>query len=111
MPEAMNNFHRVAAAANILAVSISAPSQAFLHPSHSLPPKYSKMASRSLWRSLNLTTGRRFAVGETSYRCFSCSRRTQSEFKSEKDRMTHFGFSNVPEDKKETMGTFAIARF
>ncbi|KAL4782444.1 UbiE/COQ5 methyltransferase [Aspergillus varians] len=61
------------------------------------------MASRSLWRSLNFTARQRFALAETPYRCFSCSRRTQTESKSDKDRMTHFGFTNVPEDKKETM--------
>ncbi|KAL4952815.1 UbiE/COQ5 methyltransferase [Aspergillus filifer] len=61
------------------------------------------MSSRSLWRSLRLTSARRYAPAETSYRCFSCSRPTQIDPKSEKERMTHFGFTNVPEGKKESL--------
>ncbi|KAL4929077.1 ubiE/COQ5 methyltransferase family-domain-containing protein [Aspergillus undulatus] len=61
------------------------------------------MASRSLWKSLKAAPTRRLVLNETSYRCFSCSRRTQTDSKPEKDRMTHFGFTNVPEDKKESM--------
>lgn len=38
----------------------------------------------------------------TPYRCFSCSLRAQ---KPEQDpRTTHFGFTNVPESQKESMG-------
>ncbi|KAL5050710.1 hypothetical protein BDW71DRAFT_172998 [Aspergillus fruticulosus] len=61
------------------------------------------MSSRSLWRSLRLASQRQFAVPETQYRCFSCSLRTQNQSKSDKDRMTHFGFTNVPEHEKESM--------
>ncbi|KAL3443610.1 ubiE/COQ5 methyltransferase family-domain-containing protein [Aspergillus insuetus] len=61
------------------------------------------MSSRSLWRSLHLASRRRVALTETPYRCFSCSRQSLADPKSDHERMTHFGFSNVPESKKESM--------
>ncbi|KAL3488840.1 UbiE/COQ5 methyltransferase [Aspergillus germanicus] len=61
------------------------------------------MSSRSLWRSLNLASRRRVALTETPYRCFSYSRQSLADGKSDHERMTHFGFSNVPESKKESM--------
>lgn len=61
------------------------------------------MLSRSLWRSLRVNARRGVGVPETPYRCFSCTVRAQAN-KSETDRMTHFGFSNVPEADKESMG-------
>jgi len=64
------------------------------------------MSSRSLWRSLHLATRRRVALTETPYRCFSCSRQALTDPKSDSERLTHFGFTNVPESKKESMGMF-----
>ncbi|KAL2811521.1 UbiE/COQ5 methyltransferase [Aspergillus granulosus] len=61
------------------------------------------MSSGSLWRSLRLATRRRVTLTETPYRCFSCSRQTLADPKSDSERMTHFGFTNVPESKKESM--------
>ncbi|KAL2819588.1 ubiE/COQ5 methyltransferase family-domain-containing protein [Aspergillus cavernicola] len=61
------------------------------------------MSSKSLWRSLRLTAKQQAVRTQPPYRCFSCSRRTQVDSKSEHDRMTHFGFTNVPEHKKESL--------
>ncbi|KAA8644497.1 hypothetical protein EYZ11_003023 [Aspergillus tanneri] len=61
------------------------------------------MSSRSLWRSLRLSTRRGVSAPETPYRCFSCARRVQAEPKTDHERMTHFGFTNVPESQKESM--------
>ncbi|OOF98835.1 hypothetical protein ASPCADRAFT_204548 [Aspergillus carbonarius ITEM 5010] len=62
------------------------------------------MSSRTVWRSLQLNARRRLIVPETPYRCFSCTRRAQEPPKSNHDdRMTHFGFQNVPESQKESM--------
>lgn len=77
--------------------------QPFIHP-HLSP---AIMSSRTVWRSLQLQARRRFIVPETPYRCFSCTRRAQESPKSNQDdRMTHFGFQNVPEAQKESLGRF-----
>lgn len=66
------------------------------------------MFSRSVSRSLRAASARKAAVPETSYRCFSCTRRAQAEppKSAHDERMTHFGFQNVPEEQKESMGRF-----
>lgn len=63
------------------------------------------MASRSIWRSLHYSAKRKI-VTQTPYRCFSCSLRAKNQAsKPDQDgRMTHFGFSNVREQDKESMG-------
>ncbi|KAE8374708.1 UbiE/COQ5 methyltransferase [Aspergillus bertholletiae] len=63
------------------------------------------MLSRSVWRNLGYNARRRAAIPEVPYRCFSCSQRAQADSNkdSQNERMTHFGFSNVPESQKETM--------
>ena len=57
--------------------------------------------SNSAWRALHYSAKRR-VFQPTAYRCFSCATRVQN--KPENDRMTHFGFTNVPESEKETRG-------
>lgn len=59
--------------------------------------------SNSAWRALHYSAKRRAFQPITPYRCFSCASRVQQN-KSENDRMTHFGFTNVPESEKETRG-------
>lgn len=62
--------------------------------------------SRSIWRCLHHSAKRRPVAPPTPYRCFSCSLRAQDQSKPDQDgRMTHFGFTNVPETQKESMGT------
>ncbi|KAJ5105718.1 hypothetical protein NUU61_003065 [Penicillium alfredii] len=60
------------------------------------------MSSRSAWRALHYSAKRRAFQSPAPYRCFSCARRAQEQPKSEHERMTHFGFSNVPESEKES---------
>lgn len=62
------------------------------------------MSSRPTWRALHHSAKRRAFQPATPYRCFSCTRQTQNQPKSEQDRMTHFGFTNVPESEKESRG-------
>ncbi|KAJ5304848.1 Peptidase S10 serine carboxypeptidase [Penicillium atrosanguineum] len=59
------------------------------------------MSSHPAWRALHHSAKRRAFQPATPYRCFSCTRQTQNQFKSEQDRMTHFGFTNVPESEKD----------
>ncbi|KAJ5129505.1 UbiE/COQ5 methyltransferase [Penicillium bovifimosum] len=61
----------------------------------------STMSTRSAWRALHYSAKRRAFQPTTAYRCFSCSTRS-NEQKPEQDRMTHFGFTNVPESEKES---------
>ncbi|KAF9890220.1 2-hexaprenyl-6-methoxy-1,4-benzoquinone methyltransferase [Aspergillus nanangensis] len=63
------------------------------------------MFSRSVSRSLRTTAGRRMGVAEPSYRCFSCTRRAYAESTkpNHDERLTHFGFKDVPETQKESM--------
>ncbi|PWY65227.1 UbiE/COQ5 methyltransferase [Aspergillus heteromorphus CBS 117.55] len=62
------------------------------------------MSSRTVWRSFQTQARRRLVVPETPYRCFSCTRRAQDSPKSnDQNRMTHFGFQNVPESQKESL--------
>lgn len=61
------------------------------------------MSSRSAWRALHYSAKRR-AIPSTPYRCFSCTARAQELPKPDQDRMTHFGFTNVPEAEKESRG-------
>ncbi|KAJ5583399.1 hypothetical protein N7535_002019 [Penicillium sp. DV-2018c] len=61
----------------------------------------SSMSTRSAWRALHYSAKRRTFQPTTAYRCFSCSSRSHDQ-KSEHDRMTHFGFTNVPESEKES---------
>lgn len=69
------------------------------------------MLSRSVWRNLGYNARRRTAIPEVPYRCFSCSQRAQvdSNKANQDERMTHFGFSNVPESQKESMGMLLYA--
>ncbi|KAJ5773123.1 hypothetical protein N7457_008019 [Penicillium paradoxum] len=60
----------------------------------------STMSTRSAWRALHYSAKRRAFQPTTPYRCFSCANRAQDQ-KAENDRMTHFGFTNVPESEKE----------
>lgn len=63
------------------------------------------MASRPVWRSLQSGFAARSAV-RAPYRCFSCSLRVheqQSSNPGRDERMTHFGFTNVPESQKESL--------
>jgi hypothetical protein len=62
------------------------------------------MSTRSTWRALHYSAKRRAFQPSNSYRCFSCATRAQEQIKPENDRMTHFGFTNVPESEKETRG-------
>ena len=62
------------------------------------------MSTRSTWRALHYSAKRRAIQPSTPYRCFSCANRAQEQIKPENDRMTHFGFTNVPESEKETRG-------
>lgn len=64
------------------------------------------MSSRPAWRALHYSAKRRAFQPPTPYRCFSCTTRAQS--KPEDERMTHFGFTNVPESEKETRGKDTI---
>lgn len=61
------------------------------------------MSTRSAWRALHYSAKRRAFQPTTPYRCFSCTR-AQEQTKSDQDRMTHFGFTNVPEAEKESRG-------
>ncbi|KAE8344614.1 hypothetical protein BDV24DRAFT_148841 [Aspergillus arachidicola] len=63
------------------------------------------MLSRSVWRNLGYNARRRAAISGAPYRCFSCSQRAEldSNKANQDERMTHFGFSNVPESQKESM--------
>lgn len=61
------------------------------------------MSTRSAWRALHYSAKRRAFQPSTPYRCFSCANRVQEQ-KPENDRMTHFGFTNVPEAEKEIRG-------
>jgi hypothetical protein len=61
------------------------------------------MSTRSAWRALHYSAKRRAFQPSTPYRCFSCANRAQEQ-KTENDRMTHFGFTNVPESEKESRG-------
>ncbi|KAE8418517.1 ubiE/COQ5 methyltransferase family-domain-containing protein [Aspergillus pseudocaelatus] len=63
------------------------------------------MLSRSVWRNLGYNARRRATIPEVPYRCFSCSQRAQADSNkaNQDERMTHFGFSNVPESQKESM--------
>lgn len=67
------------------------------------------MSSRPAWRALHHSAKRRAFQPATPYRCFSCTRQTQNQSKSEQDRMTHFGFTNVPESEKESRGKLSIS--
>lgn len=59
----------------------------------------------SIWRSLHHSAKRRTVAPPTPYRCFSCSLRAQDQSKPDQEgRTTHFGFTNVPETQKESMG-------
>jgi 2-methoxy-6-polyprenyl-1,4-benzoquinol methylase len=62
------------------------------------------MSTRSAWRALHYSAKRRAFQPYTPYRCFSCANRAQEQTKPGNDRMTHFGFTNVPESEKETRG-------
>lgn len=66
------------------------------------------MSVRPAWRALHYSAKRRAFQPPTPYRCFSCTRRTQDP-KSEHERMTHFGFTNVPEHEKESRGKTQLA--
>ncbi|KAJ6160690.1 2-methoxy-6-polyprenyl-1-4-benzoquinol methylase [Penicillium chermesinum] len=55
------------------------------------------MSSRSAWRALHYSAKR----PDHPYRCFSCTR-AQEQSKSDQERMTHFGFTDVPEAEKES---------
>lgn len=63
------------------------------------------MATRSALRALHYSAKRRVFQPSTPYRCFSCARRAQEQTKSDQERMTHFGFTNVPESEKVSRGT------
>ncbi|KAJ5825562.1 hypothetical protein N7474_002700 [Penicillium riverlandense] len=59
--------------------------------------------SPRLARALRSSTTRRVFHSPAPYRCFSCATRVQQQTKPEQDeRMTHFGFTNVPESEKES---------
>ncbi|KAJ5716228.1 UbiE/COQ5 methyltransferase [Penicillium malachiteum] len=58
------------------------------------------MSTRSAWRTLHYSAKRRAFQPPTPYRCFSCTRASQDQKHDE--RMTHFGFTNVPESEKES---------
>lgn len=78
--------------------NLQSPTCSFIFPLPSI------MSSRSAWRALHHSAKRRAFKPATPYRCFSCTRRAQDQPKSEHDRMTHFGFTNVPESEKESRG-------
>lgn len=63
----------------------------------------STMSTRSAWRALHYSAKRRAFQPSTPYRCFSCTSRAQDQ-QQENNRMTHFGFTNVPESEKESRG-------
>lgn len=61
------------------------------------------MLSRSIRSSLHHSAKRRPV--RPAYRCFSCSLRAQNQpSKADHERMTHFGFSDVRQSDKESMG-------
>lgn len=62
------------------------------------------MSVRPAWRALHYSAKRRVLQPSIPYRCFSCTRRAQEQSQAEKERMTHFGFTNVPESEKESRG-------
>lgn len=62
------------------------------------------MSARSAWRALHYSAKRRSFQPTTPYRCFSCTRQAFDQAKPEHERMTHFGFTNVPESEKESRG-------
>ena len=68
------------------------------------PPSHCIMSVRSAWRALHYSAKRRVVQPTTPYRCFSCTRQAGDQAKSDQERMTHFGFTNVPESEKESRG-------
>ena len=91
-----------------LAEKLSGPSPAII-PIIALPilpilPTMSTMSTRSAWRALHYSAKRRAFQPATPYRCFSCTRAAQDQSKQDQERMTHFGFTNVPESSKESRG-------
>lgn len=69
------------------------------------------MSTRSAWRALHYSAKRRSFQPTAPYRCFSCTRQAFDQAKPEHERMTHFGFTNVPESEKESRGmTFPTSR-
>jgi 2-methoxy-6-polyprenyl-1,4-benzoquinol methylase len=62
------------------------------------------MSARSAWRALHYSAKRRTFQPATPYRCFSCTRQASEQVKPDHERMTHFGFTNVPESEKESRG-------
>ncbi|KAJ5646885.1 2-methoxy-6-polyprenyl-1-4-benzoquinol methylase [Penicillium lividum] len=58
-------------------------------------------STRSAWRTLHYSAKRRAFQPTTPYRCFSCTHAAQDP-KQGPERMTHFGFTNVPESDKES---------
>lgn len=66
------------------------------------------MSARSVVRALPYSAKRRVFQPPTPYRCFSCTYRAQEQTKSDHERMTHFGFTNVPESEKESRGKSLI---
>lgn len=67
-------------------------------------PSKMSMSTRSAWRTLHYSAKRRAFQPATPYRCFSCTRASQDQNKLDQERMTHFGFRNVPESEKESRG-------
>ncbi|KAJ5525414.1 2-methoxy-6-polyprenyl-1-4-benzoquinol methylase [Penicillium frequentans] len=61
----------------------------------------STMSTRSAWRALHYSAKRRAFQPATPFRCFSCTRAAQDQSKQDQERMTHFGFTNVPESSKD----------
>ncbi|OOQ82260.1 2-methoxy-6-polyprenyl-1,4-benzoquinol methylase, mitochondrial [Penicillium brasilianum] len=60
------------------------------------------MSTRSAWRALHYSAKRRNFQPATPYRCFSCTRQAFDQARPDHERMTHFGFTNVPESEKES---------
>ncbi|KAF3389478.1 2-methoxy-6-polyprenyl-1,4-benzoquinol methylase [Penicillium rolfsii] len=60
------------------------------------------MSARSAWRALHYSAKRQAFQPATPYRCFSCTRQASEQVKPDHERMTHFGFTNVPESEKES---------
>lgn len=67
-------------------------------------------STRSIWQGLRRYPIQRSFV-QTPYRCFSCTLRAHEpqsagNGKPTDDRLTHFGFTNIPESQKESMGGY-----
>ena len=78
------------------------PGSSFSRLANNINSTMSTMSTRSAWRALHYSAKRRAFQPTTPYRCFSCANRTQEQ--KPNDRMTHFGFTNVPESEKESRG-------